>query len=48
MDSLNFLTATQAAALIAAGKLKSKALVGASLQRIRSREGEVRAWAAAL
>ncbi len=45
MDALNLLTATQAAALIASGKLTSEALVSACLERIRSREADVQAWA---
>ena len=45
MDTLNLLTATQAAALITTGKLKSETLVGACLERINSREPDVRAWA---
>src|SRR5437773_1435202 len=44
MDKLNRLSATEAAAAIAAGKLKSEALVFACLEQIASREGEVRAW----
>ena len=46
MDSLNQLSATEAAARIAAGKLKSEALVAACLERIGQRESEVQAWAA--
>ena len=45
MDKLNTLCATAAAAAIAAGKLKSAALVAACLEQIAAREGEVRAWA---
>jgi Asp-tRNA(Asn)/Glu-tRNA(Gln) amidotransferase A subunit family amidase len=46
MDALNQLSATEAAARIAAGKLKSEALVAACLERIGQREKDVRAWAA--
>src|SRR5690349_24113150 len=46
MDRLNALSATEAAARIAAGKLKSEALVEACLDRIARRESEVQAWAA--
>jgi len=45
MDALNKLSATEAAARIAAGKLKSEALVAACLERIGQREKDVRAWA---
>jgi amidase len=45
MDSLNQLSATEAGARIAAGKLKSEALVAACLERIRQRENDVQAWA---
>ena len=45
MDSLNQLSATEAAARIAAGKLKSEALVAACLERIGRREKDVQAWA---
>ncbi|MGH8633563.1 MAG: amidase family protein, partial [Burkholderiales bacterium] len=45
MDSLNRLSATEAAASIAAGKLKSEALVAACLERIGQREKDVQAWA---
>jgi len=38
------LTASQAARLIQAGKLKSEDLVQACLERIAARDGEVRAW----
>jgi amidase len=44
-DALNRLSATEAAARIAAGTLKSEALVAACIERIRSREGEIQAWA---
>ncbi len=43
---LNEISATEAAARIAAGKLKSEALVEACLERIAQREHDVRAWAA--
>ena len=46
MDALNDLSATEAAARIAAGKLKSEALVEACLERVARREDDVRAWAA--
>src|SRR5262245_10418420 len=42
---LNELSATEAAALIAAGKLTSEALVASCIERIRAREADVRAWA---
>ncbi|HSE02373.1 MAG TPA: amidase [Burkholderiales bacterium] len=45
MDSLNKLSAAEAAARIAAGKLKSEALVAACLERISQREADVQAWA---
>ena len=45
MDALNQLSATEAAARIAAGKLKSEALVTACLGRIDQREQDVQAWA---
>ncbi|HEX9687365.1 MAG TPA: amidase [Burkholderiales bacterium] len=45
MDALNQLSATDAAARIAAGKLTSEALVAACLQRISQRENDVQAWA---
>lgn len=45
MDTLNRLTATEASALIAKGKLKSEALVQACLEHIGAREPEVQAWA---
>jgi Asp-tRNA(Asn)/Glu-tRNA(Gln) amidotransferase A subunit family amidase len=45
-DALNRISATEAAARIAAGKLKSEALVEACLARIAQRENEVQAWAA--
>ena len=45
MERLNELSATEAAARIAAGKLKSQALVEACLERIDRREDDVRAWA---
>ena len=45
MDALNKLSATEAAARIAAGKLKSEALVAACLERIDQREKDVQAWA---
>jgi len=43
---LHQLSATAAAAAIAAGKLTSEALVAACLEHIESRDGDVRAWAA--
>jgi amidase len=45
MDALNKLSATEAAARIAAGKLTSEALVAACLERISQRENDVQAWA---
>ena len=45
MDALNKLSAAEAAARIAAGKLKSEALVAACLERIGQREKDVQAWA---
>jgi len=45
MDALNKLSATEAAARIAAGTLKSEALVAACLERISLREKDVQAWA---
>jgi len=45
MDALTKLSATEAAARIAAGKLKSEALVAACLERIGQREKDVQAWA---
>jgi amidase len=45
MDALNRLSATEAAARIAAGKLKSEALVAACLERVGQREKDVQAWA---
>src|SRR6266576_1613466 len=45
MDKLNTLSATEAAAAIATGKLRSEVLVAACLEQIAAREGEVRAWA---
>lgn len=45
MNALNKLSAADAAARIAAGTLKSEALVQACLERIRERESDVRAWA---
>lgn len=39
------LSATDAAAAIAGGKLTSEALVAACLERVRQRENEVQAWA---
>lgn len=44
-NALNRLSATEAAARIAAGKLKSEALVAACIERIHQRESEVQAWA---
>src|SRR3990170_2418583 len=46
MDALNKLSATEVAARIAAGKLKSEALVAACLERVSQREADVQAWAA--
>ena len=45
MHKLNTLSATEAAAQIAAGKIQSEALVAACLAHIRAREPEVQAWA---
>ena len=45
MTAPNLLSATEAAAAIAAGMLKSETLVRACLDRIRARESEVEAWA---
>jgi len=45
MDSLNKLSAVEAAARIAAGKVKSEALIAACLERISQREQDVQAWA---
>jgi len=45
MDALTKLSATEAAARIAAGKLKSEALVAACLERVAQREKDVQAWA---
>ena len=45
-EALNRLSATEAAARIAAGKLKSETLVEACLAAIAQRENEVQAWAA--
>ena len=45
MDSLNQLFAIAAAARIAAGKLKSEAIVAACLERISQREKDVQACA---
>jgi Asp-tRNA(Asn)/Glu-tRNA(Gln) amidotransferase A subunit family amidase len=45
MSSLIHLSATDAAARIAAGRLTSESLVTACIERIQSREPEVRAWA---
>jgi Asp-tRNA(Asn)/Glu-tRNA(Gln) amidotransferase A subunit family amidase len=45
MKAPNELSATEAAAAIAAGRLTSEALVEACLARIRAREPEVQAWA---
>lgn len=42
---MNRLSASEAAAAIAAGKLTSEALVAACLERIAQRENDVRAWA---
>ena len=42
---MNTLSAAEAARRIAAGRLKSEALVAACLERIAAREPEVRAWA---
>jgi len=46
MDALNKLSATEAAARIAAGTLKSEGLVESCLERIGQREADVQAWAA--
>ena len=43
--NLNQLGAAEAARLIAAGKLTSESLVASCLERIRSRDAEVKAWA---
>jgi Asp-tRNA(Asn)/Glu-tRNA(Gln) amidotransferase A subunit family amidase len=45
MTALNLLSATEAAAAVAAGTLKSETLVRACLDRIREREAQVEAWA---
>ncbi len=45
MGSLNTLSAVEAAREIAAGKIKSEALVRDCLDRISAREAQVRAWA---
>lgn len=45
MGSLNTLSAVEAARQIAAGKIKSEALVRDCLDRISAREAQVRAWA---
>lgn len=45
MKTLNCLSATEAAAAIAAGTLKSEALVAACLEQIHQREPDVQAWA---
>ena len=45
MKSPNVLSATEAAAAIAAGTLTSEKLVAACLERIREREHDVKAWA---
>jgi Asp-tRNA(Asn)/Glu-tRNA(Gln) amidotransferase A subunit family amidase len=45
MTTPNLLSATEAAAAIAAGKLTSETLVRACLDRIRAREADVEAWA---
>ena len=45
MDRLNQISATEAAARIAAGRLKSEALVEACLARIAQPEPHLRAWA---
>ena len=44
-SGLNRLSASEAAALIGAGRLKSEALVAACIERIGKREPEVQAWA---
>lgn len=44
-EALSQLSATEAAARIAAGTLKSEALVAACIERIGTRENEVQAWA---
>jgi Asp-tRNA(Asn)/Glu-tRNA(Gln) amidotransferase A subunit family amidase len=45
MAAPNDLSATEASARIASGKLTSEALVAACIERIRGREKEVQAWA---
>ena len=45
MTAPNLLSATEAAAAIAAGTLKSETLVRACIERIRAREPDVEAWA---
>lgn len=45
MSDLAQLSATEAAARLAAGRLTSEALVGACIARIQAREPEVQAWA---
>jgi amidase len=45
MKPLHTLTATEAAAAIAAGTLTSEALVAACLDRLEAREPEIKAWA---
>ncbi|HEX3137976.1 MAG TPA: amidase, partial [Casimicrobiaceae bacterium] len=44
MGALNTLSAVEAARQIAAGKIKSEALVRDCLERIAARDGEVQAW----
>lgn len=45
MKPLNILSATEAAAMIAAGTLTSEKLVAACLDRLEAREREIQAWA---
>jgi Asp-tRNA(Asn)/Glu-tRNA(Gln) amidotransferase A subunit family amidase len=45
MNDINKLSTVEAAAAIGQGKISSHALVSACLDRIRAREGDVKAWA---